>query len=137
MDFVPNYKVVQRSMFSGYPGFNTYSQAYAVTNENLRKTMRLIPKNAKSALVTAASGDHPLFCSLYGIQNVDTFDISYNAKCIMDIKVAALKILGYHSYIGLIDDLFMVRSRPIDSFEHIKYMREILCRLPKIESEYI
>ncbi len=137
MDFVPDYTIAKRSVTPGYVGFTTYSRAYAVTNENLHKTMCLIPKNAKSALVTAASGDHPLFCSLRGIENVDTFDISYNAKCIMDIKVIALKYLGYHNYMHLLDDLFMVGHRSIDDFADIKHMPEILCNLPKIESDYL
>jgi hypothetical protein len=56
-------------------------------------------------LTVAASGDHPLFCSLNGAKQVDTFDISYNAKCIMDIKTAALQCLDYSEYLNLLDGL--------------------------------
>ena len=68
--------------------------------------MQYMPEQCENALVVAASGDHPLFCSLYGAKHVDTFDISYNAKCIMDIKVAALQVLGKTEYWKLLCRLY-------------------------------
>ena len=135
MDFVPDYNIAKKELANTL--FGTYSQAYTVTNEDLRKSMRLMPKRCDDALVVAGSGDHPLFCSLYGAKNVDTFDISYNAKCIMDIKTVALNCLGYHSYIQMLDDVYMMRSAQRPEFKNIKNMPEILSKLPKIESEYI
>ena len=107
-DFIPNYKIAKENMLPrGFiQTFSTYSNAYVVTNENLRRSMQYMPKNCNNALVVAASGDHPLFCSLFGAKHVDTFDISYNAKCIMDIKVAALRILGKTEYWKLLCDLY-------------------------------
>ena len=86
--------------------FSAYSRAYIVTNEDLRLSMKYMPENCNMALTVAASGDHPLFCSLYGAKHVDTFDISYNAKCLMDIKTAAMKRLNYLEYLDLLEALY-------------------------------
>ena len=109
IEFIPNYKIAKENIFprgfiSG--GFSTYSNAYVVTNENLRLSMQYMPKECNNALVVAASGDQPLFCSLFGAKHVDAFDISYNAKCIMDIKVAALHVLTRTEYWNLLCDLY-------------------------------
>lgn len=86
-------------------GFTTDSAAYIQTNEDLRYAMRFMPKDCNRALTVAASGDHPLWCSLYGAKHVDTFDITFNAKCIMDIKVVALNCLNRDEYMALLKDL--------------------------------
>ena len=137
MDFIPDYEIAFKQISAGEGFYGAYSQAYAVTNEKLRKTMRFMPENCDNALVVAASGDQPLFCSLYGAKHVDTFDISYNAKCIMDIKVAALNTMGYSDYISFLDNLFMFRLNGLRSILDIKNMKSVLYKLPKIESDYI
>ena len=91
-----------------------------------------MPKKCGRALVTAASGDHPLFCSLYGAKHVDTFDISYNAKCIMDIKVAAIKCLNYSEYIDLLCNLYDCRD-----VTRVPNMDKISKHLSDIEFKYM
>ena len=78
MDFVPDCDVANKTIRCGE--FSRYSEAYVITNEDLRESMGFMPKKCNHALTVAASGDHPLFASLYGAKHVDTFDISYNAK---------------------------------------------------------
>lgn len=109
MEFIPNVDEAKRFVHS-YGFFSNYSAAYIITNEFLNDSMQYIPKNCNRALVTAASGDHPLFCSLYGAKHVDTFDISYNAKCIMDIKTAAMKCLNHSEYLDLLCNLYDCRD---------------------------
>jgi len=109
MEFIPNVDEAKRFVHS-YWFYSNYSAAYIVTNEFLHDSMLYMPKNCNRALVTAASGDHPLFCSLYGAKHVDTFDISYNAKCIMDIKTAAIKCLNHSEYIDLLCNLYDCRD---------------------------
>ena len=136
MDFVPDYKIALKQISAGGRFFGTYSQAYTVTNEKLCATMRFVPENCDEALVVAGSGDHPLFCSLYGAKNVDTFDISYNAKCIMDIKVAALQCLDYDEYKQFLDSLY-AKHNSLNPITEIAKMGEILPKLPKTERDYI
>jgi hypothetical protein len=131
MDFVPNYDIAKKELKMNI--FGTYSKAYTVTNEDLRQSMQFMPKKCDDALVVAASGDHPLFCSLYGAKHVDTFDVSYNAKCMMDIKTEALNCLEYSEYISFLRDLYNI-SIP---FADITNMDKILYKLPKTEYDYI
>ena len=136
MDFVPDYETALKQISAGESFFGTYSQAYTVTNEKLRKTMCFMPEKCQNALVVAGSGDHPLFCSLYGAKNVDTFDVSYNAKCIMDIKVAALQCLNYKEYMCFLNDLYAKHNDLIPITEIAK-IGEVLSKLPKTERDYI
>ena len=131
MDFVPDYNIAKKDVRDAI--FGTYSGAYTVTNEDLRKSMCFMPEKCENALVVAASGDHPLFCSLYGAKNVDTFDISYNAKCIMDIKTLALNMLNHQDYIRFIKDLYNISVPLMD----VKNMDRVLYKLPKTEYDYI
>lgn len=135
MDFVPDYNVALKQIGAG-TFFDTYSAAYTVTNEDLRQSMQFMPEKCDSALVVAASGDHPLFCSLYGAKHVDTFDISYNAKCIMDVKVAALSYLTYKEYEQFLYDLYMLNNNLVPITD-IPKMDVVLSKLPKIEYDYI
>lgn len=135
MGFVPDYDLARQQVHSNL--FNTYTSAYVVTNEDLRVSMNFVPKKCNNALVVAASGDHPLFCSLYGAQHVDTFDVSYNAKCMMDIKVAALSCMDYVDYGQFLEDLHISCKSQSVNITNVKYMDKILQKLPKTEAEYI
>jgi len=112
-------------------GYSTDSPAYIMTNEDLRSAMEFMPKKTDYALVVAASGDHPLFASLYGAKYVDTFDISYNAKCLMNIKVAALNCLTHSEYISLLTDL------SLSGVPRILFEQKLSKVLSKVEIEYL
>ena len=131
MDFIPDYDIARKDVYRTV--FGTYSSAYIVTNEYLPAAMNCMPKNCENALVVAASGDHPLFCSLSGAKNVDTFDISYNAKCMMDMKVAALNSLNYLEYTRFLTDLYNASLR----ITNVKHLDTVLSNLNKTERDYI
>ncbi len=113
--------------------FSEYSSAYAVTNENLRDTLKFVPKNTENALVVAGSGDHPMFTALRHAKNIDAFDITYNARLIMDIKTAAVQLLDYDEYNQIIIDLF----NSGDKIESVKNMSKIIRQLVPSEQRYI
>ena len=131
MDFVPNCDMAREAVRFG-DIFSRYSPAYVITNEDLRESMSLMPKQTNRALIVAASGDHPLFASLYGAKHVDTFDISYNAKCIMDIKVAALGVMRCDSYKYLLNDLYWNTD-----IKQVPKIKKISKKLPDAEFEYL
>lgn len=139
MEFVPDYKKAreQNKEPSDIAVFETYSPAYVVTNENLRQLPQLMPKKHENVLTVVGSGDHPLWFSLYGAKHVDTFDISYNAKILMDIKVVALNCLSRNDYNQLLDDFYEINRFPFKDISSIKNMSKILPKLPEVESEYI
>ena len=113
-------------------GYSCHGSAYIMTNEDLRLAMEFMPKNCNRALTVAASGDHPLWCSLYGAKHVDTFDITYNAKCIMDIKTTALNCLRWSEYISLVKNLYYWPDG-----SQVLFQEKIANLLPKEELEYM
>lgn len=130
MDFVPDVSEALRIV--RYQMFSKYSRAYISTNESLRTSMKLMPNGCERALTVAASGDHPMFCSLYGAKYVDTFDISYNAKCLMDIKTTAIHCLSRSKYFALLDKLLLS-----ENIQKVSNMKKILEKLPAVESGYL
>ncbi len=112
--------------------FSEYSPAYIVTNEDLRWICKTTQKNCNSILTVSASGDQPLFYKLNGAKNVDTFDISYCSKIIMDLKTAAIKNLNYKEYIKLLSDLH--KNEQMLSISNID---KVLPNLPKESLSFI
>ena len=95
MDFNPNIADIinlrNANAKASDKGWARYAPAYILTNEDLHKIQEFMPAKCDNALTVAASGDHPLFCKLYGAKHVTTFDITCNAKIITDIKIAAMQ----------------------------------------------
>ncbi len=112
--------------------FGPSSTAYVATNEDLRSTLESVPRNIQRALTVAASGDHPMFAMLYGAKYVDTFDISFNAQLIMDIKTNALSLLNYEEYCELLRCLY-----DSENITSIKNMPQIMKKLTPFEQKYI
>ncbi len=127
---IPNIKHAKKHFVNH--GFAQYSTAYVATNEDLRNALKCMPKDVNRALTVAASGDHPMFAALYGAKQVDTFDISFNAKLIMDIKTNALSLLAYEEYCQLLKNLY--ESKDI---ARTKNMPQIIEKLTPFEQEYI
>ncbi len=131
MDIVPDSNFAYECLCNG--GFSKYSRAYVITNEDLRYSMQFMPKECNRALTVVGSGDHPLFCSLYGAKHVDAFDISYNAKCIMDIKVSALwNNFDLFDYEQMLYELFYCRD-----ITGLKNIDKISKFLPAEEYNYL
>lgn len=101
-----------------------YSPAYLVSNEPLRFSTGLTANMARRVLTVTGSGDQALFYSLAGAEQIDTFDISFCAKTVMDIKTAALKQLPLEEYKQLLNEL-----RKSEKPAEIKNMHNILPQL--------
>lgn len=85
--------------------FAAYSPAYISSNEQVSQIVHWLKPKNKTVLAVAGSGDVPLFLSAYGAGRIDTFDISYNARVIMDVKTYMLT----HKY-NLFDYTTTLRS---------------------------
>ena len=85
--------------------FGQYSPAYATTNENWRFAMNKLHPAGKSVLTVTASGDQPIAFAISGAQNIDTFDTTYFAKVVMDIKTSAIQTLNHKQYGNMVDAL--------------------------------
>ena len=125
---IPNVRLAKQSVFVCGSPFSAYCDAYLTANENVRLSMSYMPIKCENALIVAASGDQPLFSLLYGAKHVDTFDVTYNAKCIMDIKTAAIQRLNYAEYWKLLVGLYKY---------DVKLLDKIYDLLPDIEYDYL
>lgn len=115
-----------------FGGFSFYSPAYVISNENLHWITGLTKNMGRRVLTTTGSGDQPMFYSLNGATHVDTFDISFCAKVIMDIKTAALKTLPRDEYIALLGALHKTADA-----QSIPAMREIMHQIPENSAKFI
>jgi transcription initiation factor IIE alpha subunit len=109
-----------------------YDSAYIITNETLHEDMEFMPKKCDNALTVTASGDHPLFCKLYGAKHVTTFDITCNAKIITDIKMAAIQELNVDEYWQLLSSLYKSKT-PLS----VKNMNKITPHLSNTVNKYL
>ena len=114
----------------GTPNGVFFIPAYAGTNENLRNIVRATP-NCARVLTTAGSGDQALFYQLAGAQHIDTFDITYCAHLVQDIKTSAIKKMSYGEYSR------MVKKLPLTTeFNSIPHFNEIIDSLGNDEREF-
>ena len=127
---IPNIKHAKKHFNDD--AFAPYSTAYVTTNEDLRNALKCMPKDTNRALTVAASGDHPIFVKLYGAKYVDTFDISLNARLIMDIKTSALSLLNHQEYCELLKNLYKSKDIML-----VKNMSQIIRTLTSFEQKYI
>lgn len=113
--------------------FAQYSQAYAVTNEDIREVLFALkpPQNAH-ILTVAGSGDQALHYKMAGVSHIDTFDITFNAKMMMDIKTTAIQKLGRLDFVRLLKE--MART---DNIADISQYKKIAESLPADTRNYI
>lgn len=96
--------------------FCDYAPSYVITNEDLRHAMVSLQPKDKDVLTVAGSGDQPLFFDLNSAKSVDTFDISYCAKVMMDLKTSAIPVLNkeeYHKFIKDIGTTYFLPDLPV------------------------
>lgn len=97
-----------KKLQSNFQSFNTYGKIYSQTNENIDGYMSKLDFNNKdNTLSVMASGDHVFNAALYGIKNIDTFDINKLTEYYaLGIKRSAILKFDYHNYIDFMNKLF-------------------------------
>ena len=85
--------------------FGQYSPAYPTTNEDWRFAMHELKPAGKSVLCVTASGDQPIAFAISGARDIDTFDTTYFARVIMDMKTSAIQTMNHDQYCSFIADL--------------------------------
>lgn len=109
-----------------------YSCAYVISNEELRFTTGLTADRAKRVLTITGSGDQALFYALAGATHIDTFDVTYCARAIMDIKTTAIGQLNLGQYGALLSSLH--KNPHCTSVEN---MQGILQKMPQQSAGFI
>ena len=128
----PDYKY--GTQYLSWPGHPLdYSHAYTVSNENLRYTTGLTRSMGRRVLTVAGSGEQPLFYTINGATQIDTFDISYCARAIMDIKTQAIRSgMPYEQYKKLLKDLHFAPSA-----SKVSRVSKILPKIPAHSAQFV
>ena len=85
--------------------FGQYSPAYPTTNEDWRFAMCELKPAGKSVLTVTGSGDQPIAFAISGARDIDTFDTTFFARVIMDMKTSAIQTMDRDQYYSFVDDL--------------------------------
>lgn len=85
--------------------FGQYSPAYPTTNEDWRFAMTELNPAGKSVLTVTGSGDQPIAFAISGARDIDTFDTTFFARVIMDMKTSAIQTMNRDQYYSFVDDL--------------------------------
>ena len=118
--------------FNKIKGFSSFSPAYVVTNEDLRWVSSVTKDKTKKVLTVTGSGDQALFYALNGATEIDTFDISFCAKVISDIKTSAIQKIPYKFYTKLLCDLH--ETKQISS---VPFIKEIITNVPTDSAQFL
>ncbi len=112
--------------------YNKISKVYAFTNENIYGYMsKLDFANKGNALSVMASGDHPFNLALYGINNIDTFDINALTEYYaLGIKRSAILAFDYLNYIAFMNKL-------LDKFLSLNELNDLINQItPYMETKH-
>ncbi len=118
------------------PNRDRYRPAYLTTNECLDDFISATDVRGGDVLTVAASGDQPLLYAASGAGRVDTFDLTYSAKVIMDLKVAALGHMDRMQYLKLINDLRKSQDQNTPIMD-VEGMAQIVQTMPPDSAEFL
>lgn len=80
--------------------FRTMDRVYVFSNENISDCLnQLGDMRGKRVLSVCASGDHAFECYARGASRVDTFDINYTQKNMMELKLHMIRNLPYEEFL--------------------------------------
>ncbi len=117
--------------------FNSISQIYSFTTENIAGYFECLEFTDKSILTVLASGDHIINAFYKGAKTVIGFDINYLALIFTELKLVALKQLEYEEFL----QFFMINEKnDIDknknALDYEIYSNRLKKYLSKNVSEY-
>lgn len=98
MDIIKTHFALNKKRVKDQP-FNWTGPVFLFTNENIADYLKKLGNvSGKDVLTVAASGDHAFESFLCGAKHVDTFDINYLQKHVMELKTKMIKNLGYNDF---------------------------------------
>ncbi len=113
-----------------------FNPAYVHTNEDLSNGVTKFGNNDGAVLTVAASGDQALMYAINGACHVDTFDVTFCAKAIMDIKTTAVQKYSYQRYRKLLKDLHDVKYKSMGIMD-VRGMKNIARDMPTDTGEFV
>ncbi len=113
-----------------------YSPAYIISTENLSESIGMFRGAMDDVLTVAGSGDQALLYTARGAKHVDTFDLSFCAKAIQDIKTAAVQKMSRYQYVQLLDDLYW-DQRHSHNILGVHGMNDVMKLMPSDTSAFV
>ncbi len=113
-----------------------FGPAFLITNEMLSKSLTLFPAYFDDVLTVAASGDQAMHYAMHGAKHIDTFDQTFAAKAIMDVKVAAVRQMPRWKYVEFLDNLYR-EQRKGKNLLSVDGMGRVMECVPKDSAEFI
>lgn len=110
--------------------FSKYSPSFVFTTENIGSYLNLLDIEGKDLLVPCASGDHAFEALNKGANSVDMFDINAYAYHVMQIKVAAIKVLSQDEFFKFFLKNSLETDNTNDIFNKEVYLNKIRNELP-------
>lgn len=119
---------------------NKYGPAFLTSNELLRESIPAYGRIAQGDVLTvAASGDQAFMYAALGAKSVDTFDMTFSAKAVMDMKMVVMQQMSYEQYIQFIKNVAVTQPRkmaPMDLLS-VNGMAQVIEKMPLQSAEYI
>ncbi len=139
MDYNRAYNLYPDGVYLHESGVSEYHPAYITSNEQLRESVPEFGNLNGDVLTVAASGDQPMLYAMHGARRVDTFDMTYCAKVIMDIKTAALGQMKFGEYRRLLNDLAdgQFSYSAAENMISISRMERIVDAMPRDSAEFL
>ncbi len=111
----------------------SFRPAFVMTNENLRRQIPAFGRVSGDILTVAASGDQPIYYALNGARSITTFDETFCARVIMDLKIAMVQKLPYSKYRRMMADLASIRGGIME----IDGVADLLPLMPNKTSDFM
>ena len=91
-------------------GYRKDLEVFLFSNENVAGYLDNFDLSGKTILTVGASGDHAFECYARGAKHVDTFDINYRQKTIIELKNHMIKNIPYEDFL----EFFFTKGRFFD-----------------------
>lgn len=96
--------------------YNWHAPVFLFTNENVSGYLSQMDDVAgKNVLTVTGSGDHAFECLVRGAKNVDTFDVNYLQRHVLELKSKMIKHLSYYDFMR-----FFFNGRDFFDYEIVK-----------------
>ncbi len=113
-----------------------FGPAFLITNEMLSESLTMFPVCFDDVLTVAASGDQAMHYAALGAKRIDTFDQTFAAKAVMDVKCAAVHLMPRWQYVEFLDELYREQRRGKNLLS-VEGMGRIMSVIPKDSAEFI
>ncbi len=115
-----------------------FRPAYLATTEKLHQSLDTFGWRFDDVLTVAASGDQAMRYAMHGAKRIETFDMTFCAKVIQDLKTSALRRLGRVPYVRMLDNLRLAQNiLSIENLMDVDFVRKVVPAMPKDSAEFM